>query len=412
MLLRRNLSEHNRAIIIKLVLFFALFAVAVYLRTLDINRPLWADEIITLNTLSANWLSNPMLFGVTSNLPLFFYVFKAWGLLVDTNAVWQLRLLPMLFSLATLAVWFFFIKRQWGFVSAFLFGVIFATAPLQVYYSLELRPYALVQFLLSLQMMVFYLYIQSAERKYIWFLALLSVFALLTHFCAYFFIFSQGLLAIYLYLKKRSESLRNTLPLYLFLAVFSFGIYKITLLNPNFIKSVDELRVSTDKSFRVIPSDLVRLKELFVMYYWYGLYYYRVDWIVQFVFKKIMLLVAAAAVYLLFKTKNTERHALFRYSSVILLITLLLTVLLENLGFYPFGGRHVMPYSVFYYALVIFAVSEIYKKFKLILFIPIMMVALFITFNLYSPCAANISKVKPIVEIYKDCWWAVMDSNQ
>jgi uncharacterized membrane protein len=123
---------------------------------MEANRPFWNDEIISLKTLPIDLLHNPFFFGVTSNLPLFFYILKIWALVFNTGVIWHLRLLPLLLSLLTLIIWVIFLNKNFGYLVGFIFGLFFAATPLQVYYSTELRPYILVQLLLSAQTISFY----------------------------------------------------------------------------------------------------------------------------------------------------------------------------------------------------------------------------------------------------------------
>jgi hypothetical protein len=393
--------------------FIFILGLAILLRIPELNRPLWDDEIISLRTLPVNLFHNPLFFGVTSNLPLFFYLLKIWTLVFNPGVVWQIRLLPLVLSLATLLFWFQVLRKNFGYPVAFIFGILYSVTPLQVYYSTELRPYILAQFLLSMQTVSFYYYIKKRMHKYLIYLMGLSVLCVFTHYCSYFYLFSQGLIAgliflVYVSKSKKTVDLkpeRNLLLCYFLLALLSFSIYRAILGNPNFTRSVTELSVSSDLSLSSVSKDLSRIKEVFTMYYWYGLYYYYVDWPIQYVIKKILFVVFISTLLLFFVKNDEHVRSFVRWVYPAMLLTLATTLLLENFGYYPFGGRHIMPFSVFYYVMVslmFYKAIKISKYFSVIL---VLFVILFIFFNLNLPCAnyLNLININEKVGIYRDC---------
>lgn len=396
---------------IKLIGTVFLFSLAILLRIPELSRPLWNDEIISLRTLPVNLLQNPLFFGVTSNLPLFFYLLKIWVLVFNPHVVFQLRLLPLLLSLSTLLCWLVFLKKNFGYSVAFIFGIIYSVTPLEVYYSTEIRPYILVQLLLSMQTMSFYYYLTKKEYKYLIFLVILSILSLLTHYCSYFYFFSQGLILgiyfLYGLLKNRQISERkyfkNILICYFLLFLLSFCVYRVFINNPNFTRSIEELRISSDRSLSTVSKDINRIKEVFSMYYWYGLYYFYVDWPIQYVIKKILLIIFASTLILFLIKKNANILNLVKYVYPTLFLTLVTTLILENFGYYPFGGRHIMPFSVFYYAMVSLIIIKGYKIYKYFLVVLILLVLLFITFNLNLSCANHLELINEKVEIYREC---------
>ena len=84
-----------------------------YYRIIEINRPLWGDELITLKTLNSNPLLNPFYAGVSTNLPLFYYLIKIYDL-VTLNFL-NLRSLNILLAIATIL----FVFKKYNFISNF-----------------------------------------------------------------------------------------------------------------------------------------------------------------------------------------------------------------------------------------------------------------------------------------------------
>lgn len=82
-----------------------------------------------------------------------------------------------------------------------------------------------------------------------------------------------------------------------------------------------------------------------------------VDPIVQSFLKKLIFsLVMLAGLIILIKRQKTTLAI-----TLLLAIMLVSGFLLEKLGLYPFGGRHIMPYSIFLYSLISVPISWIYN---------------------------------------------------
>lgn len=127
--------------------------------------------------------------------------------------------------------------------------------------------------------------------------------------------------------------------------------------NPNFLNSLQNTgTVNYTFSLNSITEGLVRIKEVITFYYFYGLWYYMVDPIIQSIFKKVIFVIIAIAIALVFAKKH---KTLFL---VVALLGLLLTsgFILEKLGLYPFEGRHIMPFSIFLYILIANLLSFLY----------------------------------------------------
>ena len=125
-------------IVIKFIIILALV-----LRLIGINRGLWAEEIISINTLSNNPIFNPFYYNTTTNLPLYFYILKmvTFGGLI-TNTVF-LRLVSIALNIINIFfVYKYFKVKNFAHINIFT-AILITIAPLQIHYAQEIRPYAL-----------------------------------------------------------------------------------------------------------------------------------------------------------------------------------------------------------------------------------------------------------------------------
>jgi hypothetical protein len=134
--------------------------------------------------------------------------------------------------------------------------------------------------------------------------------------------------------------------------------------NPLFLKSILLLEIGGrwnpfNNIFGEIILLLSRVKEVLTYYYWFGLYYYSVDPVVQFVFKKAIALFILLSVYFIYKYRKSKEFLIIASTGFILLVCLKLSYLGEKLGYFPFGGRHVMPFSLFLYVLIAYMFSKL-----------------------------------------------------
>jgi predicted membrane-bound mannosyltransferase len=83
-------------------------------RLFGIQRFLWVDELISIRTLEVNILHNPLLFGTTTNLPLFFYTLKLFSLFYNPSNLWLYRIVPVFFGTAVILILFIFLKKELG----------------------------------------------------------------------------------------------------------------------------------------------------------------------------------------------------------------------------------------------------------------------------------------------------------
>jgi 4-amino-4-deoxy-L-arabinose transferase-like glycosyltransferase len=118
--------------------------VAAALRSIQLARvELWFDEafsaLVAMEPVSALVAE---LAGDTSP-PFYFLLLRAWRLLFGGDA-WTLRVLSVVFGLLGVLAMFVAGQRLWGPRAGLAAAALLAVSPLHVYYSREVRPYALL----------------------------------------------------------------------------------------------------------------------------------------------------------------------------------------------------------------------------------------------------------------------------
>lgn len=383
---------------------------SVLVRIPGIQRLLWKDELITLSTLSVNIIHNPLLFGTTTNLPLFFYVLKFVGLFINPVNLWLFRIIPIVFNVGTILVLFLFLKKIFGGKVAWICAFLLCFSPIQIYYAQELRPYSLVQFLIVLNFTSLYLFLTQNRAKYLVTFAISSFLVVVTHFTGYYFLFAEGLVVLFILIKQRFLN-RNTVKAFVvFILAGCIGLVLLVLMksNPAFIKSLKLLEIGgpfklTNGPLGETYLALSRIKEVVSFYYWFGLYYFSVDPIVQFIFKKVILVLVFLGAFFAYKGRRSKEVLVLAPVFFILLVSLAFAYVGEKLGYFPFGGRHVMPYSVFLYIVIAYVLSKLRVYGGILL---VLLIVLFISFQFcytYGILPSEVFTTIP-AEIYKACY--------
>ena len=268
----------------KKILLATLLILGVLIRIPEILRPFWSDELISVNTLSVNPLTNPFYTGITTNLPLYFWCLSLLNWIFNPADLRFLRIFGIVTNLLTACILWRYLDKNNYKTASWIFLFMFLFAPLQVHYSSELRPYVLSQLIAAL------LFIASVHdmrcKKNVAILSFLAVLGLLTHYSLYIFFFS-----IILFLLVKYKNLKLMLELNFIPVLVTLIIAGIYFGNPLFRASLSGLelkRGSVSPIYRIVSFDSInRLKEVVTNYYYYGLYYYRQDIWAQFVFKKV-----------------------------------------------------------------------------------------------------------------------------
>lgn len=376
----------------QLLIFVAsvLLITGLLFRLNEIYRPFWTDETISLNTLKINVLENPLFFGTTTNLPLYFWLIWIGDRVLNPPDPALLRLVGVLVNAANGIILFYWLKTRFSQFIALTFLAIFMLAPLQIHYSAELRPYALVQLLASLVFIKMLDLITTKDKvktKPIIFMIIVATLGVLTHYAFYIFFFALVTCLLF-YSNKRTTILKITI----IPAMVGLGIIMIYQNNPLFIDSLEgmEMRrgsVSPLTRFLAVEN-ITRVKEVLVNYYYYGLYYYRLDLWAQAILKKVLLILFAVSVMSPFIQTDKEKRRSAITTLMVLFASLFIALTGEKFGYYPFGGRHIMPFSFLTYIILGLGLDTIFKAGKVgRMLSSLTLVALLASFIAFQGCS-------------------------
>ncbi|MFH1295082.1 MAG: hypothetical protein ABIH84_00670 [bacterium] len=332
------------------------FLAAMLIRWPEIARPLWTDEVISINTLTVRLSQNPLFQGITTNLPLYFWLLSAVNWLSHLQNVKMLRLLGIIINLLTGWLIFRHLAKEANKPVSIIFLLIFLFAPLQIHYSAELRPYALSQLWCAL----YFICVQSFsnQKRQLIPINLIAIAGLFTHYSFYLFF---GATIIYLLIaQKKLLPVWKLAGIPAIFALFLIGAY---FTNPLFNASLTGLKLKRETAplGRLMQfSSLSRVKEVVTNYYYYGLYYYRQDPWAQTVIKKILLIVLGLGSWSILSTHKTKFRSPGLAALAILLLALGIALIGEKVGYYPFGGRHIMPFSFLLYIVAAYGLVRLW----------------------------------------------------
>ena len=158
----------------------AITVVGLTLRLVGLGDSLWLDELHTSWIVRGNVSDVPVRATQgASSPPYFLLVWTVVQLLGHTE--WTLRLLPWLAGVALIPTTYF-VCRRFGAAKemSLLASSLVALDRYRVYYSQEARPYALVQLLATVQVLLFWSVLRKPSRRYLgaWVLVTTTIFYL------------------------------------------------------------------------------------------------------------------------------------------------------------------------------------------------------------------------------------------
>lgn len=336
------LKNHPETLVLSLI--------GLMLRLPLISNGIWTDEAISLSTIPVNLLKNPLFINVEVHPPLYFYYLKVWALM-GTGLEW-LRLSSIILGVVSIVICYelgVYIKgRRLGLI----LGTLVVVSPLHVYYSHELRPYALI---LVLTPLLIFFWLKVLRNDNPTKLALVSALCLLTHFT--FIILVPPILlatAISLLHRRDYRKLRNLLGYSSILLVLALAIGLQKINQGLFVKMSAHVPSKTDWSDALIP--LLKIKETLLTYFQFGNFYQLVPLSLLAIEKKLMAaFIGISSLWLVIKRR--KYHELLRPLLPIIVVfasTNLIISYAEFLRLYPYGGRHILPLLFFW--LVILAI--------------------------------------------------------
>lgn len=361
----------------KIYLLIFLNIIYVLIRIPDFYRPLWSDEIISLKTILANPITNPLYDGVSTNLPFYYYLLKIFSILFANE---NLRIVSLIFSIVILNILLYRYIKELD-LTYLIASVLLTFSPIQIYYSIELRTYMLTELLLIIQF--FYLKDYLSDKKVNYYLWGITIFlSLISHYTAYIFVFVS---AAYLLVKEKRIT-ENLLKSYILPGIFGFLVLILISGNSGFTDSTDKSILSLNFSrfsMNNIKENLLRLVEVLTIYYNFGLHYYRLDGIFTSFFKKFMyFFLSVPLIWVFVKTKF--QNFTLNLVTTLLSLSLLMAIIFDLSGFIIFAGRYIFPFHFLYILLISIILYEILKINKYIF--GILIGVILISYNLYNSC--------------------------
>ena len=169
----------------------AILALALVLRIIGLNQPLWYDELITLHThLRLPW--SEMMSGYEMNHH-YLYSFQTkliMGLFGD--APWVLRLQAVLFGVGAIGATWLLIRQMTETRYAHITAALLALSYHHIWFSQNARGYTELMFWSTLGLILFLRGLKNPTRKtWIWFAITLAL-AVFTHLTGFFVFFAMG----------------------------------------------------------------------------------------------------------------------------------------------------------------------------------------------------------------------------
>lgn len=346
------------------------------IRIYDINRPLWNDELISLNTLKVNPLENPLYNGVSTNLPLFYYLIKVGSFLPISGV--DLRFISLILSIITLNLVLYFYSKNRS-LTYLILSLLITLSPIQIYYSQELRTYMLTQLLLLAIFFQVKKILNNEKINFITFSSLIFL-SLISHYTS--FIFIASIFLYLLFFKLITEKILKSFIIPSFLAAVIFIAISG---NTGFSDSTDNsvLNLNFQRlSFFHLAENIKKSNEVLTIYYNFGLHYYRLDGTFTSIFKKFMYVLFLIGAFFFFQKKAPDSD--LKYSTILLSIVFILSIIFDLLGFVPFGGRYLFPFNFLYLFVLAKILEKLYEFNKV--FFGIVLSIIIISYLTYSTC--------------------------
>ncbi|MFP4191329.1 MAG: hypothetical protein ACLFU6_04580 [Candidatus Hydrogenedentota bacterium] len=180
------------------LLGIVLMAILLRLHGIEAEAP-WADEINILVPLQ----EEPTFRAYMERLreweatTAFLYPAAAWvwGRWVASPGVLSMRMLSLVFGLASIVVTYLIARRTSGIVAAMTSAAFLAVTQPHIYYSIEIRPYALLMFTVAVSSYAFLALLNAARQSVPWWIVHLAAnFAVVwTHLLGWVLLVAQGL---------------------------------------------------------------------------------------------------------------------------------------------------------------------------------------------------------------------------
>jgi uncharacterized membrane protein len=238
------------------------------------QKNLWFDEIFSWHLSTGSFLD--ITWGTSSDIhpPLYYYLLKIW-ILFFNDSVFSLRLLSALLASSAMLFIYPVARKVLEVKDCFVILILYSISPLNLYYSQEVRMASLNLFLNASALYFFFKTLEFKGRftlflrnPNVWAYAVLTIFALYTHYFSFTFLAGEVLYLLF-NLKKLTRRIHH----FLFIYILMFAGYLFWL--PILIK-----HITTGQPWRSPQSVFSLIEQLFFffkdislgLYHFYGDY--------------------------------------------------------------------------------------------------------------------------------------------
>lgn len=256
------------------ILLYASALAAFALRLLNIEQKnMWFDEVYTWH-LSQKTIKE-IFIGSAGDIhpPLFYILLKYWTYLFS-DTVFSMRLLSVLLGVFSLVFIYKISIRilKSDYLVLFVF-ILYALSPLNIYYSQEVRMLNLNLFLCLGSVYFFLKYTESQVYRNGLPYLLFSILAVYTHYFAFLVIFTQVLIVLYNYFRKKDAQLLKRYPVYIIAILIMYVPWIPVMLSQ---VSKGQPWRTEQSALMVFKNSFEYFKETFFSYY---IYYETLTWV-------------------------------------------------------------------------------------------------------------------------------------
>jgi len=271
------------------------------------QKNLWFDEVYSWKISQGSVVDIVSETSGDIHPPFYYLVLKFWMKLFS-DSVYSMRMLSVMLSL--LSIYFIyrlsklFLEKDY---QVMLVLILYAVSPLNIYYSQEVRMLNLNLFLCLGSVYYFLVYSESRSKLSGLLYVLFTILAIYTHYFAFLILFTELILSIIFYIKKKSG--KNSLPGFL----ICFTIINLFYLPwyPVFFSQTSKGQPwRTSQSILKTGSNILDyFKDVFLSTYYTfessAVFYFSVF---------ISLLIVTFLIYVLFKTLNPKQYTPEKHS--------------------------------------------------------------------------------------------------
>lgn len=235
-----------------------LISVAIFIGNLTVkiflfhNQTLYTDEPFTL-FFAQQPFSNIIDRLVHDSNPFFHpFLLHIWLKIFGVTA-FSGKLLSIIFSSLTATLLFRLFIKRFGLIMPIIASLLFSLSEIQVFYSQEIRAYAMVGLLATLSLYLFFEILFNPQKKHIFLLGLVNMALVMSHYTSFLLPVCEGM-GILLFLKTHKKSIRYF--------IYS-QLFALVLFSPWFIYSVIHNIPQAGKSWIPVPN-LINIKPLII----------------------------------------------------------------------------------------------------------------------------------------------------